>query len=407
MKRIVLLAMAMFLIALLPSCSRQRAVTGMGYAEGQDQQYFYSDMGSNTLLTESEDGYYYFTGFYLCYTDKETMQSSVLCGRPECLHQNETNPERILDCNAYFFNPLFLQYYDGDLYVAADKPLSTQEKELTQVSLDGAKRKSTQTFSDGASAFAIHRGTLYYTGQIVSDGGESCHALLSKPLFSSNEPEILYIGTIDSNIGALLCKGELLYFSDNYFTEERFYGLDYQYNLQTGERTLLFDSDQQVQTIYTLYSQGLLGQTSQLDEENVWQITEQFQTDLYGKNRREVLVPDPHPGTRLYGDTQYLYQYDVFWHQNARPTEEQKLSVISADEKEIFSIPTGTLGVRNFFPGNDRHCFLYAEQSQSEEKLLQWYLCEKADFADGEGSPILLMEMNAEQAMQGFAYTAE
>ena len=119
MKRILSLVLTFILTVTLASCGKEEAITGMEYVEGQDQQYFYSDLGSNTLFTETEDGYYYFVVHYLCYTDKETMQSTVLCGRPDCLHQNETNPERTLDCNAYFSGAQFLQYYDGNLYVVS------------------------------------------------------------------------------------------------------------------------------------------------------------------------------------------------------------------------------------------------------------------------------------------------
>ena len=154
MKRILSLVLTFILTVTLASCGKEEAITGMEYVEGQDQQYFYSDLGSNTLFTETEDGYYYFVGFYLCYTDKETMQSAVLCGRPDCLHQNETNPERTLDCNAYFSGAQFLQYYDGNLYVVS-RQVTSLDLELTQLSLDGSKRKSIQTFPSSTLSFAI------------------------------------------------------------------------------------------------------------------------------------------------------------------------------------------------------------------------------------------------------------
>ena len=407
MKRISLFILAVILLVTLASCGKEETITGMEYVEGQDQQYFYSDMGSNTLLTETEDGYYYFVGFYLCYTDKENMQSSVLCGRPDCLHQNETNPERVLDCNAYFSGAQFLQYYDGNLYVVSRK-ITSDDMELTQLSLDGSKRKSIQTFPSSILSFAIHRGMLYYTGTSLNEEGVSCSSLLAKPLLSDDEPEVLFAGTVNSSLGGILCRGDLVYFYDNYFTEERFYALDYQYNIQTGKTTLLFDSDHIAQTIYTLGNKGLVGFYAERDQDNICQVKEWFRADFNGENRKNITVADPHPGTRLYEDSQYLYQYDVYWHRNARPIKEQKLSINFPEGREICSIPTGTMGVRNVFVGNDQYCFLYAEQNlENGDIKMQWYLCDKADFMDGSCEPVLLMEMPSSQAMQGYHYSSK
>ena len=404
MKRILSLVLTFILTVTLASCGQEEAITGMEYVEGQDQQYFYSDLGSNTLFTETEDGYYYFVGFYLCYTDKETMQSAVLCGRPDCLHQNETNPERTLDCNAYFSGAQFLQYYDGNLYVVS-RQVTSLDLELTQLSLDGSKRKSIQTFPSSTLSFAIHRGMLYYTGSVPNEEGVSCSSLLAKPLLSDEEPEVLFTGTAQSDLQKIWCRGDLVYFRDMYSTEERFYSLDYQYNIQTGATTLLFDSDHLAQTNYSLGNQGLVTYRSEVDENDVWHTTERFRTDFNGQNPQEITLEEPRSGAHLYEDSQYLYQFEVYWHSAARPLEEQELSVISPDGKEVCSIPSGTMGVRDFLVGNDQYCFLYAEQKlENEDLLMQWYRCDKADFADGSCEPVLLMEMKDSQARKGYIY---
>ncbi len=39
-------------------------------------------------------------GYYLYYVDKETMEYTPLCNKPNCLHQKETDPMKVTNCNA-------------------------------------------------------------------------------------------------------------------------------------------------------------------------------------------------------------------------------------------------------------------------------------------------------------------
>ena len=81
------------------------------YTEGADFPERFSG-SSGTVISPCEEGYYYFIDDHVYFLDGETLESTIACNKPDCIHGE--------DCNAYFsgWHIPFFQYYDGKLYVA-------------------------------------------------------------------------------------------------------------------------------------------------------------------------------------------------------------------------------------------------------------------------------------------------
>ena len=118
-KLIVLLILP---ILLLSGCNSSPPEEDLGdtYHMGTDQQYyFYTNYG---LMCESEDSYYWLgttSGLHLCMKDKKTGETTIMCNKPNCLHDKEQDPNRKMECNAYFPGCERMAYYQGKLYIHA------------------------------------------------------------------------------------------------------------------------------------------------------------------------------------------------------------------------------------------------------------------------------------------------
>ena len=164
---------------LRPATSEAEASLAMpagGVKPGDDQYTFDRQICSLEAIAQTEDGIYFFSGmsrYFLHYLDRETGKVTILCSKPDCLHSEEPDNERIADCNAMFMpgenkNLLYAEPY---LYVIApqtDPKTMAEIYKLIQVSKDGAQRKEIYTFPDKPVSFTIHRGYAYWS---TDDGG--------------------------------------------------------------------------------------------------------------------------------------------------------------------------------------------------------------------------------------------
>ena len=135
------------IIGLLPalsgcSSSEYDSLPDTYNAETDYPQTFYRS-SAGPFITPSDSGYYFIAGSFIYYMDKTDMKPIVLCGRPECKHDKETDPEKIWQCNGYLSGASFIQLYEGNIYTAgndiADPTMHSTA--LYQISLDGKSRK--------------------------------------------------------------------------------------------------------------------------------------------------------------------------------------------------------------------------------------------------------------------------
>lgn len=181
MKRFLTAALAISLTLSLVACGNNNdssklpsASTGDTSVLGAD---FQKDMHQSSSewfgqICETSEGYYFQHDLMVYYIDKETGESTALCGKPDCDH---TYSENDRSCNAYT-NARFLTYYDGKLYysntdrVRENGSYVDYGERLFSMNLDGTEHNAIQsmnlTENGNTSMFVtepmIHRGNIYF-----------------------------------------------------------------------------------------------------------------------------------------------------------------------------------------------------------------------------------------------------
>ena len=181
MKRLLTATLAVILTLSLAACGDNKdsvklpsVSTGDNSVLGTD---FQKNMNQSTTfnisnICETSDGYYFEWNCMVYFVDKETGESTVLCGKPDCDH---TYSEGNWSCNA-FVNTDFLTYYNGKLYYSnSDYVLENgryvnKGERLFSMNLDGTEHDVVQDldFVPGGdtnsfvTAPMIHRGNVYF-----------------------------------------------------------------------------------------------------------------------------------------------------------------------------------------------------------------------------------------------------
>ncbi len=182
MKRIIcLILLCCMLVPLLSACDDSAGDSTINsnsaYNFKTDYQYYYHGLHSGGLpIAKSETGYYFFLSTrFLYYMDKESLETTPLCNKVNCLHNDRD------ECDAFFNTYLVpsdlggsfnIQYYDDSLYMLLrdeDENGNFFGTSFYKVSLDGVTREKLIEFDHGLSAWLVHRGYFYYTVEKYSE----------------------------------------------------------------------------------------------------------------------------------------------------------------------------------------------------------------------------------------------
>jgi len=214
MKKVFLLFLAALLI-FTTACSGGGGGTAPAYGSGDyptddtyhpetDNPYFLYNIESYNRVARSRDGYYFLLYGTLLYADADTMQPIPVCARPNCRHNEETDPVKKQECNAYF--PVSVA---GNVFVSNDQlyvfhktfglNINNEIKDmddyaLTAITPDGTQRTTVfEVESDFALMNMIHRGRFYIVTQSTNEQGFSTAELWSYSLDNPREePKLLY-----------------------------------------------------------------------------------------------------------------------------------------------------------------------------------------------------------------------
>jgi hypothetical protein len=255
-------------IMLFGCSSSPNANAGAINAESKNDQYGLVE-GNSISITKSQNGYYIWSPlqrFFLYYMDMKTMKPVFLCNKPDCLHANEKNVEKLRACNAYLgssdsrissdvdSDPI---YYESNVYIVIDEWNRVTKQSfiyLYKISGDGTKREKIYTFKEMPNYCIIHYDYLYY---VVSDNATSldiddadgkditktkvCRINIYHP---ESEPEVLFeYDGLYAVIGHLTGYADNVYFDCYKFTDDTMQAKEtafYICNIQTGEVTQVF-----------------------------------------------------------------------------------------------------------------------------------------------------------------------
>ena len=170
--------LALLLTALLAfsatACQKETPPnTSMEFNAETDHPFYMNTLGQSQIV-ESPEGFYYLQEnengrSFLRFIDKETLEDTIVCAKPNCLHEDQTD---VSQCNAQFRLQHGIHYYKGKLYVVTAEPDPinlTYIYKLVEISLDGTQRKTVWEIdwktSDSLPRIflnIIHRGKLYF-----------------------------------------------------------------------------------------------------------------------------------------------------------------------------------------------------------------------------------------------------
>lgn len=341
-KNCKLLLLTAVLMVLFTACGKE--ILPDTYIEGQDYQYMQTGGFVNAAtIQKGENGVYYAAaGNYIYYMDETSGTLLPLCNKADCLHDKETDSEKISSCNAYNRNPqliLCLNYYDGNLYYLENCFAGLYPCALYRISADGSQKELVYQWEEGVfiDKWMIHRGVLYYTDYVLTlvedpDTGEEemwqLYTFSELPLTGTfKKPSVLYSQKEDlpgytvNGFGFPRAYGNYVYLNvyafedvDVEITEENRYEYqlykEYVFNINTKEMTELtiegIENYQQAQNSGMFWDDRVIFYVFD-KREGYLTPADVYIADLDGSNV-EIFMEDVPQGYILLTDGKYLYK---------------------------------------------------------------------------------------------------
>ena len=231
----------------LTGCGSQAPVESSSYKTEylpeEDYNYLsYNWWDESQRMAQSDEGIYFLAGDYLFFMDWDTKQTVPLCFKPDCLHADETDQEKIVFCDAFMSGDIvsspFLAYYRDKLYtICVDR--TTAKSNLVEMNPDGSDRKilcSTLDIQSLSQVF-MHRGVIYFISNLKDLNGEAHYGLNALSVVSdSHEPVQVYTGTFEGGwVQNFFAFENYIFFSDCYETDTSFDRKIIMYDIRTGE----------------------------------------------------------------------------------------------------------------------------------------------------------------------------
>lgn len=233
--------LGIILISLLAGCKNETTSTiikSEEYVHGQDDQPFYDGFRQ---VAAGEDGYYFSSGFWMYYFDKETEQMYPLCNKAECSHETDSCTATISGSTAFRYANHKLYYLDND---REDK----NKCYLWQMNEDGTNREPlfhiytevenivTQIYIE---YFCVHRGYAYY---VLLDKDpetkDAAHKVIKRELKKDTKAEI--IATYEEkNIEHIHGFGNYIYYYTSIVKEDGVYNDICCYDIQNNDLKIL------------------------------------------------------------------------------------------------------------------------------------------------------------------------
>lgn len=369
---------------------------GNEYIPETDFPYMYETGLDGTYIAESDTGYYYISGHFLFYADKDTMESIPLCNKPDCKHMDETDYTKVGYCNAYLGRGgvfPYIQCYKNEIYTiegfnATEK---NYEKSLIKISADGSKREYLMKAS-GSELYAIHRGYIY----IARNGGVNA-CVVRIPLDKlDSEPETVFKPKLDSSNFFLTLKGNYAIITNfGVINEDESYHYQcFTYNIITGETVHILEDEESAgicPAIYRSNDDRLIYSKSDTNysEGPVTDDNIIYSADLDGTN--ETVFKDYRDKTdkfavQLTFDGTYYYER---WVNGMLEEEDSKGRHFTIYDKEFNLLYDGNLDwlPRDFWIayGSDSHIFFSYHDKETDENVIDYV--DKSLFEQGRFEP--------------------
>ncbi|MDR2714964.1 MAG: hypothetical protein LBB42_05555 [Coriobacteriales bacterium] len=116
------------------------------------QKNFHNGNYGSNIACENEEGYFFINGSFLYYMEKENLETTLVCNRLECRHNNNA-------CDA-FLETNEIAYYNERLFYLE----SGKRHTIFSMNLDGSNRREVLSYNTELSypSYALNQGYLYF-----------------------------------------------------------------------------------------------------------------------------------------------------------------------------------------------------------------------------------------------------
>lgn len=216
----------LILASCISGCSPENEPLPDTYVEGSDHQYMY--MGGFDFypnFQKGEQGYYFRYNNFIYFFDDKEETIVPLCSKADCLHDKETDQEKLESCNAYAGTnyDTGLAYCNGYLYYI-DPDFTQANPTLYRFAADGSMKEKLYEWDDDDIAiqqWIVHRDVLYYMVQSFSTGEEDVgqfNAVYALPLTGRSRLKPIQIYTPEDGIEVFTLGNPTAYGNYMYFT---------------------------------------------------------------------------------------------------------------------------------------------------------------------------------------------
>lgn len=172
-KKTISIAVVILTICLLVGCESTDFSGELSSSNMPNFQYMFKVIGEREPTQKSNSGYYNIVNNMIIYTDSDTLKSTPLCNKSDCLHTRG-----FIDCNSKIddglncFNNLQI-YKDKIYYIAIDLREDIEEEiyYLNSISLDGSEKNKVLTLKNKFIIdWFIYDDYFYYQASVVEQG---------------------------------------------------------------------------------------------------------------------------------------------------------------------------------------------------------------------------------------------
>lgn len=208
-KKIISVFLILITLGLLVACDKSNSNTTIELSSSSmpDFQYMFKADGVHTPTQKSNNGYYNVVSNNILYTDSNSLKTTPLCNKSDCLHTSDFPDcnSKIKDITAAFDN--FQIYNDKIYYLAQDyKSLDVETTLLKCISLDGSKKDTVLTLTDKFVVdWFIYSGYFYYQSNItINDNNSQTKSgnFYKIDLSTKTEEEFIDFSSLDNIFGA-------------------------------------------------------------------------------------------------------------------------------------------------------------------------------------------------------------
>lgn len=418
MKKVLTIIFSIIITLAFMGCGKKENYKDM-YIEGTDYQYMFQNIDRFTPeQAKGKNGYYMLWENYIYCINKENKTISVVCGKPDCLHQLETNKERCKECNGYVNSadnaavPVGISCYDGNLFFITEESTDNMENnfKLYRLSEDGTEKEVIKSWDKSTviEQWIIHRGRLYYVEESYVKNKDT-HITKSLKLKSilldhPKEETTIYIPKKDLAIdfvGWIQAYGKHLYFevegyttdkdivtNDNY--EKYLYMKTYEYDLETKIQHEIQPKDGGYVQRVTFWNGKLLTHPWKAHQDYGSE-SAYYLTELDGTNP-VLYKKDGKFGEQSFSDGKYLYINNSLLLLDKDATE-----IYQVYDKDLNLVDTMKFPFRGFGnpPIGDQDLMLFTIQENENENVCDIEYLDKNNIGKHNGEIFKLENLNS------------